>query len=437
MPDDGGGGLRAGRGRWATRRWSPAPPPRPRRCRPRRCWRASRWAPGSPRRSGSAGRGPRGCCCCTGIGAPPEAPRPGTPLAAHLAEPDPFDEEEWVAWWRDTAAARGLAPQLWRYPGVGHLFTDAAIEEHDPRPPPCSGAGRRAFSPTSDGRGPLPAEKETRIGMTPKDASAYAREICGLAPVIPVLVVHDVAHAVPLAEALVAGGLPVLEVTLRTPAALEVIRAMAEVAGGVVGAGTLLTPADVKAAKAAGALFGVSPGITDTLVAACEDGGAAAPRRHRHRRRGDADARARLRGLQVLPGRGERRRAGAQVLRRAAAAGELLPDRRGDDEERAATTSSCRTCSASAAPGWPRRRCSRRAAGTRSTRLATRSQQAREVRRWQTHSGSPLTEAGRGRAGHADPVALRARPGPVQRLLGAARRHAARLLQDRDRRARR
>ena len=108
------------------------------------------------------------------------------------------------------------------------------------------------------------------MGMTPKDASAYAREICGLAPVIPVLVVHDVAHAVPLAEALVAGGLPVLEVTLRTPSAIEVIRAMATVAGGVVGAGTLLTPADVKAAKAAGARFGVSPGVTDTLVAACE-----------------------------------------------------------------------------------------------------------------------------------------------------------------------
>jgi 2-dehydro-3-deoxyphosphogluconate aldolase/(4S)-4-hydroxy-2-oxoglutarate aldolase len=106
--------------------------------------------------------------------------------------------------------------------------------------------------------------------MTPKDASAYAREICGLAPVIPVIVVKDVAHAVPLAKALVAGGLPVLEVTLRTPAALEAIRAMAAVEGGVVGAGTLLTPADVRAAKEAGALFGVSPGITDELLAACE-----------------------------------------------------------------------------------------------------------------------------------------------------------------------
>ena len=106
--------------------------------------------------------------------------------------------------------------------------------------------------------------------MTPKEASAYAREICGLAPVIPVLVVKDVAHAVPLAEALVKGGLPVLEVTLRTPVALEVIRAMSLVPGGVVGAGTLLTPADVRAAKEAGAQFGVSPGITDALVEACE-----------------------------------------------------------------------------------------------------------------------------------------------------------------------
>lgn len=106
--------------------------------------------------------------------------------------------------------------------------------------------------------------------LTPKDASANAREICGLAPVIPVIVVKDVAHAVPLAKALVAGGLPVLEVTLRTPVALEVIRAMSDVEGGVVGAGTLLTPADVKAAKVAGALFGVSPGITDELLAACE-----------------------------------------------------------------------------------------------------------------------------------------------------------------------
>jgi len=77
-------------------------------------------------------------------------------------------------------------------------------------------------------------------------------------------------HARPLAEALVAGGLPALEVTLRTPAALEVIAEMAKVKGGVVGAGTLVTPDDVTRAIAAGAQFGVSPGATDSLLDACE-----------------------------------------------------------------------------------------------------------------------------------------------------------------------
>ena len=106
--------------------------------------------------------------------------------------------------------------------------------------------------------------------MTPQEASIRAREICELAPIIPVLVVEDAGTAKTLAEALVAGGLPALEVTLRTPAALDAIRAMAEVPGGVVGAGTLITPDDVRAAKAAGATFGVSPGATDALLAACE-----------------------------------------------------------------------------------------------------------------------------------------------------------------------
>ncbi|KFI24689.1 bifunctional 4-hydroxy-2-oxoglutarate aldolase/2-dehydro-3-deoxy-phosphogluconate aldolase [Paenirhodobacter enshiensis] len=109
--------------------------------------------------------------------------------------------------------------------------------------------------------------------MTPAEQSRQARRICALAPIIPVIVVKDAAHAVPLARALVAGGLPALEVTLRTPVALEAIRAMADVEGGTVGAGTLLTAADVKAAKAAGARFGVSPGLTETLVKACEDEG--------------------------------------------------------------------------------------------------------------------------------------------------------------------
>lgn len=109
--------------------------------------------------------------------------------------------------------------------------------------------------------------------MTPAEQSRKAAEICRLAPVVPVLVIDDIAHARPLAEALVAGGLPALEVTLRTPCALDAIRAMAGVPGGVVGAGTLLTPADVKAAKAAGAQFGVSPGATPALLDACAEAG--------------------------------------------------------------------------------------------------------------------------------------------------------------------
>ena len=107
--------------------------------------------------------------------------------------------------------------------------------------------------------------------MTPAQQSLKAAEYCRLAPVVPVIVVEDLAHAAPLARALVAGGLPALEVTLRTACALEAIRAMAQVPGGVVGAGTLLTPADVKAAKAAGAMFGVSPGATERLLDACAE----------------------------------------------------------------------------------------------------------------------------------------------------------------------
>ncbi len=85
------------------------------------------------------------------------------------------------------------------------------------------------------------------------------------APVIPVIVIDDVAHAIPLAEALVAGGLRVLEVTLRTPAALDAIRAMKQVEGAIVGAGTVTNPRELDAALEAGSEFIVSPGLTDTL----------------------------------------------------------------------------------------------------------------------------------------------------------------------------
>jgi len=88
-----------------------------------------------------------------------------------------------------------------------------------------------------------------------------------LAPVVAVVVIEDLAHAVPLARALVAGGIKAIEVTLRTPVALDAIRAIAaEVEGAVVGAGTLLAPRDIQAAEAAGARFGVSPGVTPALL---------------------------------------------------------------------------------------------------------------------------------------------------------------------------
>jgi 2-dehydro-3-deoxyphosphogluconate aldolase/(4S)-4-hydroxy-2-oxoglutarate aldolase len=109
--------------------------------------------------------------------------------------------------------------------------------------------------------------------MTGQEASKINLEICSVAPIVPVLVVEDAADAIPLAEALVAGGTPVLEVTLRSAAALDVIRAMSSVKGGFVGAGTLVTPEDVRNAKAAGATFGVSPGATAKLIDACEEEG--------------------------------------------------------------------------------------------------------------------------------------------------------------------
>ncbi len=105
--------------------------------------------------------------------------------------------------------------------------------------------------------------------MTPALQSHATRALCQLAPVIPVLVINDPAHAEPLARALVAGGLPVLEVTLRTPCALAAITAMVGVPGARVGAGTVLTAHDVAQARAAGATFAVAPGATPALMSAC------------------------------------------------------------------------------------------------------------------------------------------------------------------------
>ena len=103
----------------------------------------------------------------------------------------------------------------------------------------------------------------------PQDAAAL-RQTLSLAPVIPVIVLDDVSAARPLAEALVAGGLPVLEITLRTPHALEIIEIMAKVPGAVVGSGTVRSPLQMGHSVDAGCQFMVSPGASPRLLEAAE-----------------------------------------------------------------------------------------------------------------------------------------------------------------------
>ena len=103
---------------------------------------------------------------------------------------------------------------------------------------------------------------------TSQDTTPGTDELMRMAPVIPVLVIDDPAHARPLAEALVAGGLPVLEVTLRTPAALAAVEAMAAVPGAVVGVGTVIEPGQFAQSLDAGARFAVTPGLSPALIEA-------------------------------------------------------------------------------------------------------------------------------------------------------------------------
>ncbi|MEM9854008.1 MAG: bifunctional 4-hydroxy-2-oxoglutarate aldolase/2-dehydro-3-deoxy-phosphogluconate aldolase [Pseudomonadota bacterium] len=110
--------------------------------------------------------------------------------------------------------------------------------------------------------------------MTPEAQSDFIRSTCGAVPVIPVIMFNEPDRARDLASALSSGGLTVLEVTLRTERALEIITEMATLdASVVVGAGTLLTARDVEAAKKAGAAFGVSPGASDAIIDAAIDVG--------------------------------------------------------------------------------------------------------------------------------------------------------------------
>jgi 2-dehydro-3-deoxyphosphogluconate aldolase/(4S)-4-hydroxy-2-oxoglutarate aldolase len=110
------------------------------------------------------------------------------------------------------------------------------------------------------------------MNQTEESGGLTARQVMMDAPVIPVIVLHDVAHAVPMARALLAGGIRMLEVTLRTPKALACMEAIArDVPEAIVGAGTVRSAADAQAAAMAGAQFAVSPGYTHRVGRACHD----------------------------------------------------------------------------------------------------------------------------------------------------------------------
>jgi 2-dehydro-3-deoxyphosphogluconate aldolase/(4S)-4-hydroxy-2-oxoglutarate aldolase len=99
------------------------------------------------------------------------------------------------------------------------------------------------------------------------------KDVLTASPVMPVMVIQNLEDAVPLAQALVAGGIRVLEITLRTPIALEAIKLISqEVKEAIVGAGTIINPAQLQAAEDAGAMFAISPGLTPTLLAAANKG---------------------------------------------------------------------------------------------------------------------------------------------------------------------
>ncbi|MEQ1622795.1 MAG: bifunctional 4-hydroxy-2-oxoglutarate aldolase/2-dehydro-3-deoxy-phosphogluconate aldolase [Methylococcales bacterium] len=112
--------------------------------------------------------------------------------------------------------------------------------------------------------------------MTQTNWKIQPKDVLHTSPVMPVMVIQNLDDAVPLAKALVAGGIRVLEITLRTPVALDAIRLISqEVKDAVVGVGTIITPEQLKAAEDAGAVFAISPGLTPTILAAAQKSGIA------------------------------------------------------------------------------------------------------------------------------------------------------------------
>ena len=165
--------------------------------------------------------------------------------------------------------------------------------------------------------------------MTQAARKLVIGDLLALAPVIPVLTIARIEDAVPLARALAAGGLGVLEVTLRTPAALEAIaRIKAELPSAIVGAGTILTPADMAAASEAGADFLVSPGATRASGRRRQTTIAALPAGRGNRQRSHAVAGARFSLSEILSSRSLWRSGRSESIARPARRYRLLPDRR-------------------------------------------------------------------------------------------------------------
>ena len=226
-------------------------------------------------------------------------------------------------------------------------------------------------------------------------------EILRRAPVIPVLIIDDVAHAVPLGRALVAGGLSVLEITLRTPVAMDCIERMAgEIEGAVVGAGTVLTAAMRRAVADVGGQFCVSPGLIGGETAEGPDAPAA---RDRHGHRADGRPRRRLHPLQAVPGQCRRRRRGAEGLRQPLRPGQVLPHRRGRCEERRRL------------PGAAQRRLRRRQLG-RPRRSRPRRRLGPDHRACAAAAALPGAKTLRSRAHPGGRAPLSGAPSPLRRL---------------------
>src|SRR5690606_19544796 len=135
-------------------------------------------------------------------------------------------------------------------------------------------AHRRGHRPRTLRRLPGPRLRRRSRRAKLQSMNPSMLDILHRAPVVPVIVIHDLAQAVPLAEALVAGGLTVLEVPLRSPAGVAAIEAMRRaVPQAIVGVGTLTSPAHFAAARRAGAQFGVSPALSPGLLAASREAG--------------------------------------------------------------------------------------------------------------------------------------------------------------------